>query len=274
MLRVSTYNEVTRFDLARTIAGRGRYWTTAYWLDGVLIDSGCAYSAPELAHALAEMPLSRIINTHSHEDHIGGNGLLQGGREGLKIIAHPLALPVLADPHGAQPLHCYRRIFWGWPDPSEAHPISDGEMITTEHHSLQVIYTPGHSKDHICLYEPDRRWLFTGDLFVGGKERALGSDCDLWQIIASLKRAAKLPIDRLFPGCARVRDNPDEELKEKIAYLEEMGERVVRLYERGWSVRRIARNVCGSFMPIELVTWGNFSRRWLVLSYLGLSDQR
>jgi glyoxylase-like metal-dependent hydrolase (beta-lactamase superfamily II) len=273
MLKVSTYSEVKRFDLARTIAGRGRYWTTAYLLDDVLIDSGCAHSVPELAHALAGMSLSRIVNTHSHEDHIGGNGILQGGREGLEIYAHPLALPVLANPRIEQPLHYYRRIFWGWPDPSQALPISDGEMIPTGKHTLQVLYTPGHSEDHICLYEPEKRWLFTGDLFVGGQDRALRADCDIWQIIDSLKRMAELPIDRLLPGCARVRDNPDEELREKINYLEEIGERVVRLHALGWSVGRITRSVCGSFMPIELVTLGHFSRQWLVRSYLGLKDQ-
>jgi len=104
VLKITTFDDVTRFDLARTIAGRGRYWTTAYLVDGLLIDTGCAFSAPELAEALAETPLTGIVNTHTHEDHIGGNGLLQRQRDGLKIRAHPLALPVLADPRGQQPL--------------------------------------------------------------------------------------------------------------------------------------------------------------------------
>jgi hypothetical protein len=48
MLKVTSYDLVTRIDLARTLAGRGQYWTTAYLVDGLLIDSGCVYSAPEL----------------------------------------------------------------------------------------------------------------------------------------------------------------------------------------------------------------------------------
>jgi len=36
---------------------------------------------------------------HAHaRDHIGANGRLQRERAGLPIRAHPLALPVLADP--------------------------------------------------------------------------------------------------------------------------------------------------------------------------------
>jgi len=43
MLKVTCYNQITRIDLARTLAGRGRYWKTAYLADGLLIDSGCAH---------------------------------------------------------------------------------------------------------------------------------------------------------------------------------------------------------------------------------------
>ncbi|MCK4316124.1 MAG: MBL fold metallo-hydrolase, partial [Anaerolineae bacterium] len=172
MLKITTYGDATRFDLGRTLAGRGRYWTTAYLVDGLLVDTGCAFSAPELVEALAETHLTGIVNTHTHEDHIGANGPLQRRYDGLEIRAHPLALPVLADPRGQQPLHLYRRVMWGWPEPSRAQSVSDGEVIGTERHRFQVIYTPGHSPDHICLYEPDQGWLFTGDLFVGGRDRA------------------------------------------------------------------------------------------------------
>jgi glyoxylase-like metal-dependent hydrolase (beta-lactamase superfamily II) len=65
-----------------------------------------------------------------------------------------------------------------------------------------VLYTPGHSLDHLCLYEPRQGWLFSGDLFVGGRDRALRSGCDIWQIIASLKAIAALPVVCLFAGSA------------------------------------------------------------------------
>ena len=172
MLKTTFYGDVTRFDLGRTLFGRGRYWATAYLVDGMLVDTGCAFSALELVTALADVPLTHIVNTHTHEDHIGGNGPLQRQRDGLEILAHPLALPVLADPRGAQPLHLYRRVTWGWPEPSHGQPVPDGAVIETEHHHFQVVYTPGHRPDHICLYEARRGWLFTGDLFVGGQDRA------------------------------------------------------------------------------------------------------
>lgn len=272
MLRITPYDRVTRFDLARTLAGRGRYWTTAYLVDGVLVDTGCAYSAAELLAALSETRPERIINTHTHEDHIGANGALQQRRPGLDILAHPMALPVLADPRRRQPLHPYRRLFWGWPEPSQGKPVEDGEQIETGRFCFEVIYTPGHSPDHICLYERRQGWLFTGDLYIGGKDRALRAGYDIWQIIASLKRIAALPATALYPGSARVRQEPARALAEKIDHLEALGRRVLKLHEQGRSVQEIARLACGSPMWIELFTLGNFSRMRLVKSYLGQNE--
>lgn len=60
MLKINHFDGVTRFDLARTFAGRGRYWTTAYLVDGMMVDTGCAHSAPELMQALSEETLVRM----------------------------------------------------------------------------------------------------------------------------------------------------------------------------------------------------------------------
>lgn len=272
MLKSTPYanGDVTRFDLARTILGRGRYWTSAYLLekDGLLIDTGCAHTAPELAAALDGTVLDGIVNTHSHEDHIGANGVLQRQCTGLTIRAHPLALPVLADPRNEQPLHPYRRLIWGWPESSHGRPLSDGDLVETGRYRFQALHTPGHSPDHVCLYEPAQGWLFSGDLFVGGRDRALGGSSDIWAIIESLKQIAALPATVLFPAAARVRENPAEALAEKIAYLEGLGEEIVAMHERGMGVSEIVRALLGDPMLIEFITWGHFSRRRLVLSYL------
>ncbi len=268
MLKVSQYETITRYDLARTLAGRGRYWTSAYFIDGLLVDTGCAYTANELRSALDGIPLTFIMNTHSHEDHIGANGFLQQERTNLDIMAHPLALPILANPREKQPLHPYRRLYWGWPEPSSGKPVANHETIETKHHRFRVIYTPGHSPDHLCLYEPDHGWLFTGDLFVGGQVRALRADYDIWQIIDSLKLLAELSVSWMFPGSARVRENPKEDLDSKISYLEAFGERVLELQEKGWDVKSIVRALCGKPIPVEWITLGHFSRRNFVLSFI------
>ncbi|MBN1848338.1 MAG: MBL fold metallo-hydrolase [Deltaproteobacteria bacterium] len=270
MLKITHYNPVTRFDLARTVAGRGRYWTAAYYVDGLLIDSGCAHTAHEFVNALNGKPLSCIVNTHSHEDHVGANHLLQKNIHGLEIRTHPLAIPILADPRNTQPLQPYRKIMWGWPDASQTKPIQDGDVIRTAHYRFQAIYTPGHSPDHICLYESSQGWLFTGDLYVGGKDRALRKDYEIWQIIASLKKIVTLPFNSLFPASARIPDKPKEDMQDKIIYLESMGEQALVLHQKGWKEKDIAKKLFGAPMPIEWITLGHFSRRHLVRSYLRL----
>lgn len=268
MVKITSYDPVTRIDSARTLVGKGYYWTTAYLVEGLLIDSGCAHTAQELLQALQGFPLERVVNTHTHEDHIGADGILQERNPGLPIYAHPLALPVLADPRKEQPLHPYRRFFWGWPKACQAAALQEDEWIETQNYRFQVIYTPGHSPDHLCLYEPQQGWLFSGDLFIGGKDRGLRAECDIWGVIASLKRIAALPLTRLFPGCARVRENPQQELAAKIDYLEEMGQQVSELYREGIPPAQIARKLFGGPLWIELVTLGHFTRRNLVQSYL------
>ena len=270
MLKTSLYDGVVRFDLGRSIAGRCFYWTTAYLVDALLVDSGCAHSARELNGALIQEPIQYLVNTHSHEDHIGANGLFQRSREGLEIFAHPSALLVLEEPREKQPLQLYRRVLWGWPEASIGGPLEEGNVIQTRQHTFQVIFTPGHSQDHICLYEPEQGWLFSGDLFVGGRDRVLRAGCDIWGIIASLKKIAALPARWLFPGSARVRQDPADEIKSKIAYLEELGERVLELHQEGRGVDDIVPAVCGGPMQIELFTLGHYSRRHLVLSYLSM----
>lgn len=157
---------------------------------------------------------------------------------------------------------------WGMPSPSEAHPLQDGSIIETENYQFQVIYTPGHTIDHLCLYEPDQGWIFTGDLFVGGQDRAIRAGSDIWGIIESLKMIAVLPLDTMYPGSARTRRRPAGDLQVKIDYLERMGEEVITLDNRGCSIPEISRMLFGGPMWIELITLGHMSRQNLVRSYL------
>jgi glyoxylase-like metal-dependent hydrolase (beta-lactamase superfamily II) len=256
--------QVVKFRMARPVPTQPPYFTAAFWVDGLQIDTGCAHTAQQLVSALKDWPVEQVVNTHSHEDHIGANAEVQE-RFGCPIWAHPDALPILHNPR-LQPLQPYRRLFWGWPRPSDGEPI--GEWVETRHFRFQVIHTPGHSPDHICLFEPDQGWLFSGDTYVGGKDRALRQGYDIYGIIASLKTLAKLPVRALFAGSGSVRLNGVEPLEEKIAHLEELGERIRSLRAQGLSARRIRRQVLGRDQRITYITLWHFSGLRLVESYL------
>ena len=230
-----------------------------------MVDTGCAYTVHELVASLKGYHVDYIVNTHSHEDHIAGNAALHN-IYGANILSHHLALPVLADPRKKQPLHCYQRLMWGYPDPSEGKAI--GESVETNKHRFEVIHTPGHSPDHISLYEPKEGWLFSGDLFVGGRDRALRADYNIWLIIASLERVAEMDISFLFPGSGNVRMRPHDEIIRKIAYLKELGEKILFHYRQGSKYSKIRRMVFGSEVAITYLTMGHFSEKNLIRSFI------
>jgi glyoxylase-like metal-dependent hydrolase (beta-lactamase superfamily II) len=256
---------VHKFRMARTLFGRGFYYTAAYWVDGLLIDTGCRYTVGELVSALHENAVTLIVNTHSHEDHIGANAALQR-RFGAEIRIHPLGLHVLAKPREYLKLKPYQRILWGYPEASEARAL--GEMVHTPNHRFKVIHTPGHSLDHVCLYEPDRGWLFTGDTYIGGREQALRADYNIWQIIQSLRKLSKLDVTFLFPASGRVRQEGQRDLAEKIDYLEGIAEQTLQLHRKGVGYREIRRELFGAEVLIAYFTLGHFSGKHLVRSFV------
>jgi glyoxylase-like metal-dependent hydrolase (beta-lactamase superfamily II) len=262
--RVAGAPQVVKLRLARTLLGKAFYFTAAYWVDGLLVDTGCAHTAHQFTSALKGWDIDQVVNTHSHEDHIGANAAVQE-IFGSAILAHPNALPILQDPK-LQPLQPYRRLFWGRPRPSYGKPI--GDRVETEHYRFQVIDTPGHSPDHVCLFEPHQGWLFSGDAYIGGQDRALRQGYDIHGIIAALNMLASLPVRTVFSGSGTVRTDGTKHLKDKVAYLEALGERIRELHDQGLSARRIRRQVLGRELPITYLTLGHFSGLRLVQSYL------
>lgn len=267
MIRVESIDDakpVIQFTMARNIAGWTYYQTAAYWVDGLLIDTGCAHTAPQLVSALRSLRISQVVNTHCHEDHIGANAGIQEAF-GCPILAHHDALPILEHPE-LQPLQPYRRVSWGWPRPSQGTEI--GDWVETERFRFQVVHTPGHSPDHVCLFDPERGWLFSGDAYIGGRDRALREGNDIHGIIASLRKLRELPVSRIFSGSGTVRTEGQRHLAEKVEYLEELGERILSLYKEGLSATQIRRRVFGRELPIRYITLGHFSGQRLVESYL------
>ncbi|MFZ5584741.1 MAG: MBL fold metallo-hydrolase [Thermodesulfobacteriota bacterium] len=266
MLIARRHGPVTVFRLARTLLGKGRYYTACAQVDGLLIDSGCAHTAPELAAALAELPLRAIVHTHAHEDHVAASAGLNVSR-GARVYSPAASLDVVRGQAERSRLMPYQRVLWGWP---AACPTAETlpEVIETPQHRFQVIATPGHSPDHVCLYEPDQGWLFVGDAYTGGRDRALRRGYDIHGIIASLKVLAGLPAGLMFTGSGSVVAEPAQALAEKIEYLEERGAYVAELRRRGWPLKIIASSVFGREPWISYITQGDFSRMNLVLSYL------
>src|SRR5713101_3997214 len=89
------YGDVRYFRMARTILGHAFYWTGAYLVDGLLVDSGPPNLARDVRRLVGELEVRQCVTTHHHEDHSGNHALL--ARElGIAPLAHASAVAALS----------------------------------------------------------------------------------------------------------------------------------------------------------------------------------
>ena len=81
-----------------------------------------------------------------------------------------------------------------------ARLLEDGDVIDLGGRRIEAVHTPGHSPGHLCYYERERGYLFTGDLVYEGTLYASYPSTDPAAYLASLERVAALPAGRVFPG--------------------------------------------------------------------------
>lgn len=167
-------------------------YTNVYLVKGdnkhLLIDTGwnSEEALQSLKKQLAEIgvgfsDISQIVVTHIHSDHYGLTGKLKQLSQ-AKIALHYLDRDLIY-PEDTDMNKLHRQLEqWlhinGVP-PSLLPPplpggrlspltlpditLRGGETISTGAFNLQVIWTPGHSPGHICLYEPAQKIFFSGD---------------------------------------------------------------------------------------------------------------
>jgi hydroxyacylglutathione hydrolase len=91
--------------------------------------------------------IERVLETHTHADHVSGHGRL-AVEHGVPVSIHPLAEP-------------------GFP----FDPLADGDELQVGSITIQALHTPGHRPEH-CAFVIDGRIALTGDsLFVGDAAR-------------------------------------------------------------------------------------------------------
>jgi glyoxylase-like metal-dependent hydrolase (beta-lactamase superfamily II) len=90
------------------------------------------------------------------------------------------------------------------PDPPEVM-LEDGDIISNDSFEFEVLWTPGHSPGHICLYERERKFILTGDHILYDTLPHVGfnpqsGDNPLGDYISSLKKLASLKVTFSLPG--------------------------------------------------------------------------
>lgn len=109
--------------------------------------------------------ITKIINTHGHFDHIGGNRYYIK-KTGARLLIHEADYFYL----GKNVNRFIEFIKGGRSIKHEVELLHDGDIITAGDTEIEVIHTPGHSPGSICLYFKGN--IFTGDtLFTEGMGR-------------------------------------------------------------------------------------------------------
>jgi glyoxylase-like metal-dependent hydrolase (beta-lactamase superfamily II) len=145
--------------------------------------------------------LELVVNTHWHSDHVGGNHRLQ----------HDYGVPIVADRRDAVAVNARdpQACLAVWLDqPIEPYcvdlPLDPGDRLFAGNAEWQVIATPGHTPNHLSLFQPDEGILIVGDALhdddVGWINLALDGPRALDDALQTVDVLAALPIRFAFSG--------------------------------------------------------------------------
>ncbi len=260
MLEIVNFEEVTQIRMSPDRGGSLHYWVSAYLIDGLLIDTGSVYTATALAEYLSSNYVAKIVNTHYHEDHVGGNKLVKSCFD-VPLYAHPVSISLMSQGHHVS---AYRKSLWGEPPPTSPLPVPT--LIKTLNHTFEVVDTPGHCPGHICLVEHEKGWVFSGDLYIGQRPKTASNETDLAQLIGSMIKVSQLPLKRLilFTSLRTIEAHGRDRLLKCVNWYHELGARAADMRSNGYTVDRIVEALFGGESVLEKITGGLYSSRRLV----------
>ena len=161
-----------------------------------------------------------IVCTHSHADHSPGAAPLQA----MCVRAGRAAPPILGLPSAPTA----RAASQFTPDRS----LQDNELLTLAGqgpdgeitHTLQVIHTPGHAANHLCLLLREDGLLFSGDHILNGSTTVIDPpDGNMADYLDSLDRldalCAEHGADFILPAHGYVLGGPEDGARTAIARL-------------------------------------------------------
>lgn len=96
--------------------------------------------------------------------------------------------------------------------------LQDGDTIDLGGRVITALHTPGHSPGHLCFWEPQCGYLFTGDLVYKDTLFAYYPSTDPQAYLSSLEKIAALPVIKVFPAHHSLNIQPEILIRMRDAF--------------------------------------------------------
>ena len=203
---------MNRFDVAGLrVFERGWLSSNNVLFDGgkdgesLLVDTGYAtHSSQTVAlvqHALGGRDLDKIVNTHLHSDHCGGNAALQAAFE--CAISVPAGEAAKVDAWNEATL-TFDATGQQCPRFRRTDSIASGDTLQCGPSEWQAIAAPGHDPESIVLYQPESGLLISADALwengFGVVFPELEGESGFDDVRATLDSLSRLSVRWVIPG--------------------------------------------------------------------------
>jgi glyoxylase-like metal-dependent hydrolase (beta-lactamase superfamily II) len=135
--------------------------------------------------------------------------------------------------------------------------VYQGDTIAIGPYTFLCIETPGHTRGHMCLYEPDKKILFSGDHLLGDITPNIQSWSDDWnplrEYLLSLDKVYELDVEVVLPGHRSVFTNYRERIRELRQHHSKRAEEVLSILEPEGK---------NAFQVASQMSWDIISESW------------
>jgi len=204
----------------------------------VLIDTGCGIGI--LKQIRRRCSVDYVINSHTHPDHSAGNWVFRdrpifAPKEGFSTSRDLIALSRrFAGEDLASTWQEFVKNQMGFRNCRPTNSYSRRTRFDFGEVTLEAIFTPGHTKDHYCFYEPSERILFSFDYDLTGFPWYGHEESDVVEFKKSVRRLKALsPKVVVSSHRGIVTSNIDEEFDDYCKIMDERDHRLLSLLENG-----------------------------------------